>query len=86
VVITPDVDPNTPFKDQMEIKVQYQPIEKDLQQERPEDVERLDFFREPFIFSYDQISVFWKTLIDLFNPPIAKSEDDEEDRLFEEDG
>ena len=41
-------------------KVKYQP--KDLEKEAPETVERLQFFREPFIFARDQMPVFVKTL------------------------
>ena len=43
-------------------KLKYQP--KDLEKERPEIVERLQFFKDPFIFARDQLTVFVKTLAD----------------------
>ena len=43
-------------------KVKY--IPKNLEVEKPELVERLQFFRDPFMFSRDQMTVFLKTLTD----------------------
>ncbi|PIL24471.1 hypothetical protein GSI_14225 [Ganoderma sinense ZZ0214-1] len=43
-------------------KVKY--IPKNLELEKPELVERLQFFRDPFMFSRDQMTVFLKTLTD----------------------
>ncbi|PCH37755.1 hypothetical protein WOLCODRAFT_114105 [Wolfiporia cocos MD-104 SS10] len=62
-------------KDDLLHKVQYNP--RDLQNEPPEFVEALDFFREPFVFSRDQLPVFLKTLTEKLNG-IADNEEDEQ--------
>ncbi|KAI1791670.1 hypothetical protein LXA43DRAFT_1074118 [Ganoderma leucocontextum] len=49
-------------KERLIEKVKY--IPKNLEMEKPELVERLQFFRDPFMFSRDQMTVFLKTLTD----------------------
>ncbi|KAH9900833.1 hypothetical protein C8Q73DRAFT_675967 [Cubamyces lactineus] len=57
------VDPGTQVpKDQLIMKVRYEP--KDLDKESPDIVERLSFFKDPFMFARDQMTVFLKTLTD----------------------
>ena len=57
-----DPEDKTPpsSRDELEAKCQYWPL--NLENETAEFRERLDFFRESFIFSRDQMSVFMKTL------------------------
>ncbi|KAI0374655.1 hypothetical protein BV20DRAFT_960794 [Pilatotrama ljubarskyi] len=49
-------------KEQLEKKMKYEP--KDLDKESPELVERLGFFKDPFMFKREQMTVFLKTLTD----------------------
>ncbi|KAJ8501688.1 hypothetical protein ONZ51_g443 [Trametes cubensis] len=49
-------------KDQLVMKVRYEP--KDLDKEPQDIVERLSFFKDPFMFARDQMTVFLKTLTD----------------------
>ena len=49
-------------KEKLVEKVKY--IPKNLEMERPDYVERLQFFKEPFMFARDQMTVFLKTLTD----------------------
>ena len=49
-------------RDQLVPKVRYQP--RDLDKEDPDIVNRLNFFREAFMFARDQMTVFLKTLTD----------------------
>ena len=58
-------------------KVEYLP--KDLDQEQPDLVQKLEFFWEPFIFAYDQLHVFFKTLSERFEPPKTEEEEEEEE-------
>ncbi|CDO77647.1 hypothetical protein BN946_scf184963.g4 [Trametes cinnabarina] len=59
----PDSAPGTPIpKENLILKVKYEP--RDLDKERPEIVERLAFFKDPFMFARNQMTVFLKTLTD----------------------
>lgn len=58
-------------------KVEYLP--KDLDKEQPDLVQKLEFFGEPFIFAYDQLHVFFKTLSERFEPPKTEEEEEEEE-------
>ncbi|KAI0820222.1 hypothetical protein BC628DRAFT_1331039 [Trametes gibbosa] len=49
-------------RDQLVLKVKYEP--KDLDKENPDLVGRLGFFKDPFMFARDQMTVFLKTLTD----------------------
>ncbi|KAI0658805.1 hypothetical protein C8Q70DRAFT_916797 [Cubamyces menziesii] len=49
-------------KGQLVMKVRYEP--KDLDKEPQDIVERLSFFKDPFMFARDQMTVFLKTLTD----------------------
>ncbi|KAI8982867.1 hypothetical protein BD414DRAFT_491382 [Trametes punicea] len=64
-------------KDQLILKVKYEP--KDLDKEPPDLVERLLFFKDPFMFARDQMTAFLRTLTDgvakLFEPD-HEGEDD----------
>lgn len=62
-------------------KVEYTP--KDLDKERPELVEQLQFFAEPFIFVHDQLHVFFKTMSERFEE-MKTGEDDDDDEEVEE--
>lgn len=73
----PDADPNTPLKDQLQAKVQYQP--KDLEKEAQDFVEGLDFFKDPFIFAHDQLYVFLKTLTEKVSPDTQEGDNDNEE-------
>ncbi len=56
-----DHPPGQPLtREQLLQKVRYQP--RDLDKENPDIVGRLGFFKEPFMFSRDQMAVFLKTL------------------------
>jgi len=79
-----DMDPSEPItsKDQLEEKVRYQPLM--LEQETPKFVEALEFFREPFLFSSNQMPVFLKTLTDKMTS-IQESYQNEEDEDEDED-
>ncbi|EJF66295.1 hypothetical protein BD309DRAFT_954065 [Dichomitus squalens] len=59
-------------KDKLVEKVKY--IPRNLELERPDYVERLQFFKEPFMFARDQMTVFLKTLTDTVSG-IFESED-----------
>ncbi|TCD66186.1 hypothetical protein EIP91_001680 [Steccherinum ochraceum] len=74
--LAPDADPNQPISKQLVAKMQYEPL--DLDKERPEYVERLDFFRDPFVFQYDQLHVFLKSLVDRVPQTEGNSEEDDE--------
>ncbi|KAH9928473.1 uncharacterized protein BXZ73DRAFT_48442, partial [Epithele typhae] len=47
-------------RDELVLKVKYVP--NDLDKEDPDIVERLDFFKDPFMFARDQMTVFLRTL------------------------
>ncbi|OSD08335.1 hypothetical protein PYCCODRAFT_1356535 [Trametes coccinea BRFM310] len=49
-------------RDKLILKVKYEP--RDLDKESPDIVERLAFFKDPFMFARDQMTVFLKTLTD----------------------
>ncbi len=56
------LDPTEPVisRDELESKMQYSPLHLDKESE---DFKRgLDFFRDPFLFSTDQVHIFLKTL------------------------
>ncbi|CAL1705247.1 unnamed protein product [Somion occarium] len=68
--------------DELIRKIEYQP--KDLDKELPELVDKLDFFRDPFIFAHDQLHVFLRTLSERFQPVASQDEEqEEEDELAE---
>ncbi|KAH8106864.1 hypothetical protein BXZ70DRAFT_1003766 [Cristinia sonorae] len=75
----PEADPSLPIQKQLIPKMQYQPL--DLDKERPEYIERLQFFNEPFVFHHGQLHVFLKSLVDRFpateNTPSQEDEDEE---------
>ncbi|KAI9061472.1 hypothetical protein FKP32DRAFT_1528295, partial [Trametes sanguinea] len=55
------VKPGTSLpRDRLILKVKYEP--RDLDKESPDVVERLSFFKDPFMFARDQMTVFLKTL------------------------
>ncbi|RPD64540.1 hypothetical protein L226DRAFT_474144 [Lentinus tigrinus ALCF2SS1-7] len=54
----PEGEPLT--REQLVQKVRYEP--RDLDKEDPDIVSRLNFFKDPFIFARDQMTVFLKTL------------------------
>ncbi|KAI0078201.1 hypothetical protein K474DRAFT_1771278 [Panus rudis PR-1116 ss-1] len=64
-------------------KVEYQPL--DLEKERPENVEQLDFLQESFIFAYDQLWVFWKTLSGKLLYNTEDSQDQEDAEMVEQE-
>lgn len=61
-------------------KVEYQP--KDLDKERPDLVQELEFFCDPFSFAYDQLHVFVKSLAEKFES--LREEEEEEENEVEE--
>ncbi|KAI0797568.1 hypothetical protein C8Q75DRAFT_728846 [Abortiporus biennis] len=75
-----DKNPDGDSKDPPTEKIQYQPL--DLDKVPPEYTEQLDFFKEPFVFAYDQLFIFWKTLMTKFG---VSDDDDEDDDEEEED-
>ena len=77
----PEADPSLPPLKQLIPKMQYIPL--DLDKERPEYVERLEFFKEPFIFQYGQLNVFHKSLVDRFPSPQNGSQEEEDDDIEE---
>ncbi|KAI0929030.1 hypothetical protein AcV5_006410 [Taiwanofungus camphoratus] len=66
-----DPEPPITSKDQLVQKVRYQPL--NLQMEPEDFINKLDFFKDAFIFSRDQLPVFLKTLSDRLGD-IARSE------------
>lgn len=78
---SPDADPDLPVMKQLVAKMQYSPL--DLDKESSEYIEQLDFFKEPFVFQYDQLHVFLKSLVDRF--PTAADNGDEEGTVMDED-
>lgn len=63
--------------------MQYQPL--DLEKERAEYVERLSFFQDAFVFQYDQLHVFLKSLSDRF-PANGEESSQDSDVEIEEVG
>lgn len=63
------------MKAQLQQKVQFQPV--DLDKESDEFVAQLDFFRGPFVFVYEQLFVFLKTIAEKLNPEDNESEGDQ---------
>ncbi|GJE96444.1 hypothetical protein PsYK624_126410 [Phanerochaete sordida] len=72
-----DPDDRTPptSRDELEAKCQYWPL--NLERESREFRQRLDFFKESFIFSRDQMSVFVKTLGERLAATLEGDDDDE---------
>lgn len=76
----PDADPSLPIAKQLLQKMQFEPL--DLEKERSAYVERLGFFKEPFVFQYDQLHVFIKSLSERFpaaEDPGSDGESEHED-------
>ncbi|KAH9848877.1 hypothetical protein C2E23DRAFT_738604 [Lenzites betulinus] len=71
-------------KDQLVVKVKYEP--KDLDKENQDLVGRLGFFKDPFMFARDQMTVFLKTLTDnvagMFEPEHEGEGDDSADVII----
>lgn len=79
-----DPDDRTPpaSREELEAKCQYWPLNLEL--ESAEFRERLDFFRESFIFSRDQMSVFIKTLGERLAATQPSEDEDEVDQIIDE--
>lgn len=77
-----DPEDKTPpsSRDELEAKCQYWPLSLEL--ESPEFRERLDFFRESFIFSRDQMNVFMKTLGERLAATQGGEDDDEVEEII----
>ncbi|OBZ69170.1 hypothetical protein A0H81_10976 [Grifola frondosa] len=78
-----DLAPNITVasKDQLEEKFRYTPL--NLDKELPEFVQRLSFFKDPFAFSYGQMTIFLKTLTDTMAGVQGNGE--EEDEMAEDE-
>lgn len=70
-------------KDDLLHKVTFEP--RDLQNERPEFVEGLGFFKEPFNFSHDQMCTFLRTLAERMSDLASNEEEEEEKDQLEDD-
>ncbi|KAH9950253.1 hypothetical protein B0H21DRAFT_724014 [Amylocystis lapponica] len=66
-------------KDQLVSQIKYEPL--NLDKEPPEFVKNLDFFKDPFMFSTDQMTVFLKTLTDRLGSMQSSEDEAEEDEI-----
>ncbi|KAH9930598.1 uncharacterized protein B0H18DRAFT_992395 [Fomitopsis serialis] len=80
-------DASKPVQSKKELirKCKYAP--QTLPGEEPEFFQRLDYFREPFLFSWDQLTVFLKTLTEKMAEAVnPEGDEDEDDELKEDEG
>ncbi|KAH9832989.1 uncharacterized protein C8Q71DRAFT_713472, partial [Rhodofomes roseus] len=80
-------DPSQPVQSKKELvrKCKYTPLNVD--DKDPEFFQRLEFFKEPFLFAWDQLTVFLKTLTDRMAAAVnPEDEEGEDDELEDEEG
>lgn len=71
-----EIDANVSDDNPLMLKAEYRP--KDLEKESEEFIQRLDFFKDPFLFGYDQIFVFFKTFVEKICPPGTSDETEDQ--------
>ncbi|EKM55052.1 uncharacterized protein PHACADRAFT_208581 [Phanerochaete carnosa HHB-10118-sp] len=80
--LDPDNRPQPASRDELEAKCQYWPLNLEL--ESAQFRERLDFFRESFVFSRDQMSVFIRTLGARLAATQSNEDEEEIDQIIDE--